>query len=228
MKNVLFLFLSLALSISAIAQKKMTEGVIVLELTEIDSDDPSMAGMLSSMKGGTMETVFTSKNQKSTMKMMGGMVTTQTYIDVKAKKSKTYMDMMGNKIALKLDAEEASKASAETDVDIVETKETKVIKGYKTKKYIIKPKGVEMNGGEISIYVAEDIQVGTIDLGNNMTTSKLKGAPLEMNMKMQGMSMVYTLKSIDEEVPANAFKEPTGYKEMTMEEFQKSMGGMGF
>lgn len=228
MKNVLFLFLSLALSVSAIAQKKMTEGVIVLELTEIDSDDPSMAGMLSSMKGGTMETVFTPKNQKSTMTMMGGMVKTQTYIDVKAKKTKTYMDMMGNKIALKVDAEEAKNVSKDTDVDIEETNETKVIKGYKTKKYLIKPKGAEMNGGEFSIYVAEDIEIGTIDLGNNLSTSKIKGAPLEMNMKMQGMTMVYTLKSIEEKVPANAFKEPTGYKEMTMEEFQKSMGGMGF
>jgi len=228
MKNVLILFLSLALSISAIAQKKMTEGVIVLELTEIESDDPSMAGMLSSMKGGTMETTFTPKNQKSTMTMMGGMVSTQTYTDLKTKTTKTYMDMMGNKIALKVDAEDTKNADIDADMDIVETKETKVINGYKTKKFIIKPKSAQMNGGEFSVYVAEDIQIGNIDFGNNLTTSKIKGAPLEMNMKMQGMTMVYTLKSLKDKVPADAFKEPKGYKEMTMEEFQKTMGNMGF
>lgn len=226
MKKLLFLLFAVAISHMAIAQKTMTEGIIVLELTDIKSDDPAMQGMLSSMKGGTIETVFTKDKQRSSTSMMGGMVKTMSYTDVKSKSANTYMDMMGNKIALKIDPKEVEEN--EPDFDIEKTGETKMINGYKTTKYVMKLKDKEVAGGEFVLYVAEDIKINSIDLGNNITTTQISGAPLEMSMSMQGMSMAYTLKKLENKIPEDAFVEPTGYKEMTMEEFQKSMGGMGF
>jgi hypothetical protein len=226
MKNLLLLTLAFCVQFTVIAQKKINQGLIVLELTDIDADDAEMAGMLSMMKGGTMETSFSPDMQKTVTNMMGGMVTTQTFVNMKTKEARTFMDMMGNKVMIKTDANDAASSSLDSDLDIVETKETKDIKGYKAKKYIIKPKGEA--DAEFILYVAESIDMGAISLGNNMNTTKIKGAPLEMSMKVQGMTMKYTAKSISDTLPKDAFKEPKGYKEMSMEEFQKSMGNMGF
>ena len=226
MKNLFLIALAFSVQFTVIAQKKLTQGTIVLELTDIDADDSEMAGMLSMMKGGTMETTFTPDMQKTVTNMMGGMVTTQTFVNMKSKETKTYMDMMGNKVMIKTDANDSSGDNLDAELDIKETKETKDIKGYKAKKYIITPKGE--TGAEFILYVSEAIDMGAISLGNNMSTTKIKGAPLEMSMKVQGMTMKYTAKSISDSLPKDPFKEPKGYKEMTMEEFQKSMGGMGF
>jgi len=227
MKQIFLFLLVSTLSISSFAQKKMKEGVIVLELTEIESDDPQMSAMLGSMKGGTLETVFSPDMQKTTNSMMGGMINTTVFIDIKNKKTKTFMDMMGNKVAIKATGDE-TESDLDSDIDIKKTGETKTIKGYTAHKYIITPKSKDMEGGEFVVYVAEDIQLGAINLSQGLNTSKIKGAPLEMSMNVQGMKMVFTAKTVSDTLPKDAFKEPKGYKEMTMEEFQKSMGGFGF
>ena len=226
MKKILFLFLMVTASYLAMAQKTMNEGVIVLELTEIKSDDPSLQGMLSGMKGGTMETVFTKNKQRSSTNMMGGMIKSVTYTDGKTNKSSTYMDMMGNKIKLLVDADDVE--VDDSNLNFEKTGETKMINGFKTHQYVVKISDDGVGQGEFVMYVAEDIKLDNVSLGNNMTTSKIKGAPLEMKMNIQGMTMEYTLKKIEDKVPAGAFDEPSGYKEMSMEEFQKTMGGMGF
>lgn len=221
-----FLFL-LFTGVSVLAQKAITEGVIVLELTDIKSDDASMQSMLNSMKGATTETVFSPTKQKIVMAMMGGMLSTKIFYDVKSKESKTYMDMMGNKILLKSDDKEAGKEDGEVDFDIEELNETKTIQGYTCKKIRLKLKNTGADGN-IYLYVTDKIKTAQTSFGNNMTTTKINGTPLEMKIAMQGMTMTYTAKSVSDKLPKDAFVEPKGYKEMSLEEFQKSMGQMGF
>jgi hypothetical protein len=224
MKNYLFLLFMIFTIGSLSAQKKLTEGVILMELTDIKSDDPSMAAMLGGMRGSTQEIVFNPEKQRSSMSMMGGLVNTTVFFDSKSNESRTYMDMMGNKIMIRTPTENQEENN---DFNIqVDKSKTKKINGYNCHKVVMTPKTNEGQSMELIMYVTEEIAVIS-SVSSQFNTSAIKGTPLEMSINAEGMTMTFTCKKVDEKLPKDPFKEPTGYKEMTMEEFQKSMGNMG-
>jgi hypothetical protein len=59
--------------------------------------------------------------------------------------------------------------------------------------------------------------------------AKMEGFPLEYSVSQGGQfAMVFTAQEVLTEVDPEVFNLKTkGFKEMTMEEFQNAMGGMG-
>lgn len=224
--HLTFLFVLFVSFQSLSAQSKLTEGVLYMELTEVDADDPEAAGMLSGMRGSTQDIYFSTDKQKVIMNMMGGLISTTSITDAKAKESRTYMDMMGQKIVVKspYNAEENGEENLEIKYD---PSKNKTIHGYKCKYAAIVPKVEGAEGTLVEIYYTEDIQLlGSVS--SQINTSAIKGAPLEMAISAQGFKMKYETKKIGTSLDKDAFKEPTGYKEMTQEEFEKMMGGFNF
>ncbi len=229
MKNLLFFALSLALAVPMFAQKALTEGSIKLELTEVKADDPQMESMLAGMRGSTNETYFSKDKQKNVTSMLGGLVSIVIFSD--EKESRTYSDMMGQKVMVRT-KNETVKKDDKMDIDFVYTKETKTIQGYKCEKVLVKPKnpqsGADTPEMELVLYVTKDIKVRNT-VNQQFDMSKLEGTPLEMSISTSGMTMVYTCKSVDSKLPKDVFNEPKGFKEVTQEEFEKmTRSGMGF
>ncbi len=61
-------------STPSFAQKKIKEGFVKYEITDIDTNQPELAVM----KGTKMDIYFTNDQQKMDMKIMGGLVRIQT------------------------------------------------------------------------------------------------------------------------------------------------------
>ncbi|MBK7427228.1 MAG: hypothetical protein IPI60_09445 [Saprospiraceae bacterium] len=226
MKQLLILLLLVSASVGSYAQK-ISEGVIKMELTDVKSDDPSVASQMAMMKGSTNDIYFSKDQQKVSMSMMGGMMNMMVFTTPATKETKLFMDMMGNKFQVKTPMEEPGKA--EDEMDIKMTDETKEIKGYKCKKVIMTPKKSATNGQDmtITVYVTDRIDMTGPFTPQMKGATKLKGAPLEMSIQTGGVSMVYTCKSVETSLPKDSFKEPKGYKEMSKEEYEKMMSGFG-
>ncbi len=81
-----------------------------------------------------------------------------------------------------------------------------------------------MNDGSKSIfYVTDAIAPQAVEADAKV---KLTGYPLEMTVQTEQGDMVMKATKFSKDVAAEAFKVGEGYTKVTMEEFQKQMGGM--
>ena len=118
-------------------------------------------------------------------------------------------------------------AEAMGDVEFIYDKEdTKTIAGYETYKVTIK--SPKMEGMQMSAYITPDIKAGA-EVMQGIDAGKLEGFPLEYVVSQGGQfSMVFTALEVMDKVDGEVFDLDTkGFKEMTMQEFQDAMGGMG-
>lgn len=197
----------------------------MMELTEVDADDPNVAGFLAGMRGSTQDIYFNQDMQKVVSSMMGGMMTTTIVSDMSKKESRTYMDVMGQKYLVR---NPLSDADADDDTEVViDPSKTKKIAGYTCKYAKIMPKSDDGQNVMVEMYFTEDIQlVGSVS--GQVNTKGIKGAPLEMSVSAQGFKMKYETKKILDKLGKDPFTEPKGFKEVSQEELQKLMGGFGF
>ncbi len=215
---------------SSQAQADFTKGYIKLELTDVSSQKEEMAAGLEMMKGMTMETFFSDKKTLTQMNMMGGMMKTQSLVDIKSKDAILLFDMMGQKIMVKtnqdnmMSEEDKKKAMGKIKMESFKS-ETKKILGYECYKVVIDLD--QASNMKMYAYVTEQIKASSNNL-QGFEAITMKGFPLEFKMEMGTMmSMTYTAVEIKKELDESVFNLDTkGYKEMTFEEFQKSMGGM--
>ena len=121
--------------------------------------------------------------------------------------------------------EEAFKANSSlTDLKnateiVYDKKDTKEIAGFKCYKATI-----TMNDDSKSVfYVTEAI---TPPAGTSNSKVKLSGYPLEITVQTPQGEMIMKATKFVKETPADAFKVGEGFTKVTMEEFQKQMGGM--
>ncbi len=211
-----------AVSFTSAAQKTVKEGSVVYELTTIESDAPE-AQM---MKGSRMNLFFSKKMQKLEMSFMGGLMEVVTITNLSSEENTMLTNIMGNKAMVKMSKEEAEKQKAKKDVpdfDISYDKnDKKEIIGYNCYKAIMKDK----NGNTITAFVTDEIKT-KLEFFNEMFPG-LNVFPLEYSIANQGIVMVFSAQEFNTKIDSNTFNIPTeGYTEMTMEEFEKQMGGMG-
>lgn len=213
------------------AQKELTEGTIIMELTEIESDDPAMGAQLSMLKGSS-NSIYFDKNQTLTkMDMMGGMVEMAILADNKTREGFMLfnMDMMGKKVKINITEEDVAKQKADAKTNNMtvtyDKTDTKKIAGYNCYKATIS--SPDMQGATVVAYVTKEITIKA-DVIQGVSSDIVDGFPLEYSIGAQGMSMVYTTTDIKDSVDKSVFTIDTaGYEEQSMEEFQKSMGAMG-
>ncbi|WP_235298984.1 hypothetical protein [Portibacter marinus] len=229
--SLLLLAMSFFATSALTAQKELKEGVIKFEVTDVKSDDPQMAAQLGMMKGTTNDVYFKDGQSVSKMNMMGGMMK-MTMLTKKDETGTMLFDAMGQKYMIPITAEDKQMNKEKTeeamgDVEFIyDENDTKTIAGYDTYKVTIK--SPKMEGMEMSAYITPDIKAGA-EVMQGIDAGKLKGFPLEYVVSQGGQfAMVFTALEVQDKVDPEVFNLDTkGFKEMTMEEFQSAMGGMG-
>ena len=211
----------LFVGITATAQTQLKKGSVTYSMTM-----PGATEEMAAMGESTITVHFDEKTQATDMSMMGGMMLMKTIVPTGNKKdSKMTMEVMGMKYEITDIGEQANKATnsvgnLENATEIVyDKKDTKEILGFKCYKATI-----SMNDGSKSIfYVTDAIAPQAVEADAKV---KLTGYPLEMNVQTEQGDMVMKATKFSKDVAAEAFKVGEGYTKVTMEEFQKQMGGM--
>lgn len=191
------------------------EGKVVFE---IDYELPEAMESQRSMLPSQMDMLI---NKTKTKVIQNTMMGSQIVItDKKSESSILLMDMMGQKIAINMPSPTEEEKAKEKLPTFKYDDKTKKIAGYKCKHSVMSIEDENGETIETDVYYTEDIPA---DANNKL--KGLKGFPLEYSITTQGMSMTLTAKTISKEkYSASEFSIPEGYSEMTMEEFQKSMG----
>lgn len=201
------------------AQKSLKEGHIEYEVTKIDSE--SMEAQM--MKGTLINFYFNEKNTKMNVQMMGGMVTMDILTETATETSTMLMNMMGRKVQVKQPEEEKAEEADASKFDITYDKsDTKEIAGQKCIKATLVDKSTEES---MTIYVTKSLSTKA-KLVDKMFPG-LEGIPMEIIISAQGMGATITALNLKKSVDVSSFEIPEGYEEMTPEQFQKEMGGMG-
>ena len=231
MKNILLLPLFLLLTLTTYAQKTLDKGVIKMELTEASSENEQMSAVFEMMKGSETNYVFNEEKALVTQTFMGGMVSITSLNNFKTDETTMLFDMMGQKMMVETNAKELESAKELQDQNkamenmkiTYDEADTKSILGYTCHKA-----NVDVgNGMKVSLYVTEDIKASNT-LIKGLEGMELNGFPLEMTMNTPDFKMVYTTTEILTEMDPAVLKVNTeGYKKMTFQEFQQTMGGMG-
>jgi len=230
MKKILFSLLTVLTFTYAVQAQTISEGVLSMEITEATSDDPQMSMGIGMLKGATTTISFKGKKSVTEMNMMGGMMVTKNYADQSTNEMNMLMEAMGSKIWVKenLDvAKEKQKQSGLEDIKVTYDKsDTKEILGFKTYKATITiPAGKESM--TVTGYVTEDIKTdATVIQGTEGL--QLEGFPLEFTVNNPQMKLTISAVGFDKTVDDAVFTPKTeGYTQMSMDEFTKTVGGMG-
>ena len=233
MKNLinlsLFLFLTLSTFMGVSAQKTMSDGTITYEL-KLEKDNP-MAGMLN---GTNMVLSFKGSLMKTSVNIMGGMMSMNIVMDNSAKKGVMLVSapMMGKNMAVEMtekdfaDAEQKQKENQSKSKVTYNKNNKKKIAGYKCYQATAKVDG--MPDGVI-LYLTDKIKpVGQSQIQNQIPG--LTGFPLAFEVNQAGMKILFEASKVDKLAPADKefdMKIPEGFDKVTMEEIQ-GMGGLGF
>ncbi len=215
----------------AFAQKKLTNGVVKYEITDIDSESPEVA----MLKGSEMALYFLDDLSRMAFSLMGGLVQVQTITNAGDPKNPALLlDLMGQKIQLVGLGENLPSPMSFAQGNpgeqgklkvTYDKKDKKKIAGYKCRKAIVRPE----NGVELAFYVTKKIKPK-----NNLfaqTIEGFEGFPLQYIIETPfGVSVTLTATEVLASVSSSDFDVPKGYRQMTLEEFQKEMGelDMGF
>jgi len=209
-------------SLQTFAGDKEFSGTIVYNITYPEgSVDPQMASMMPK----TMKIKIRDVNSRMEMNM--GMGSTITLYNSETKTGATLMDMMGQKMAMKITPEDIEKEIAESpQITVVNIDETKEIAGYECKKALIKikEKGSDKET-ELAVYYTDELGSGGLNYNNPMFKD-IQGVMLEYTVKEGKIEMTFTAISVEKgKIAESEFDIPEGYNLMTQEEFKSMFGG---
>ncbi len=224
MKKIITLFLIILSSSFVFAQKKLTEGKLVFDITYPDADlDANTLAMMP-----TESTIYF-KGQMSRAEIKMQMGNTVAITDGKEGVTTTLMDMMGNKMAIKFtkeDIEKEKKKNGNEKPDVKITDETKTIAGYLCKKAVITTKNSNDKTTTMNIWFTKDIAAPNSMRSGASNYEGLDGFMMEFETKMNSLTMKMTCRSAEQTTVENSmFVIPEGYKTMTMDEMKNSFGG---
>lgn len=222
-KTIIATFFAVLSIFQLSAQKSVPfEGTIKYAISFEGSGLPPEA--LAMLNGAESVTYIKGDKRRTDLNM--AIQSTSSFMDTKSKTIVTLMDIMGQKYLIRMNENDIKKEEEKApQVTYKYLNETKEIAGYKCKKVEATVKTKEGKEEIVNIYYTEEIP--TSDM--KAAYKGLKGFPMEFVMYQSGMKMAFTTKSVFKEAVAdNKFEIPKdGYKETTMEDFQKSMQQMG-
>lgn len=231
MKKFFFLILTVSFAFFEVlySQKTLDKGFIKMELTDVSATDPQVGASLEMMKGSQTEIYFTPEKSVSFMSMMGGMVEIKNYADHTSKSNDMLFNMMGNKTWVTMPMKDENNEDVKKMMESAQIEkmpnDTKTISGYKCSKVVVKLPEADL---ELVAYVTDEIKNSTNPV-QGFEGFNFGGFPLEFTTKNTMFSMTMSTKEISDKVDEKKLTMKTdGYQKMTLEEFQKSMGGMGF
>ena len=219
------LFIFLFSSFHSDAQKKISEGKATFNISfpETDLDQETLSMM-------PTETVIYFKNKMSRSEVKMAMGTTIGITNGEKGETTTLMDMMGQKIAMKLTKAEVEKERAKAGLEKPVVKladDTKKIAGFNCKKAIVTIKDKEGKDITINIWYTKEITApNSIRTGSSF--DGVDGFLMEFETAMDQFTMKLTCKSVEEtKVDDAMFTIPDGYTMTTMEELRNSRGKGG-
>ncbi len=235
MKKIIALFILIGAIGFQLNAQKITEGYVKYEISDIKAEGEEANPQFEMMKGmlqGTITKVFFTKEKSlSTVSAMGGMSMTKVETD-KDGNINMYMDVMGQKLSMKMTKEEAEKINKENNpngkMEYVHHKDkTKKILGYTAHLVEVKVPEDSKDMGKMEFWVTDEIEAqGQVQQG--IDNKEIGGFPLEFTISVKGQ---FTMKTSATEFKKDFDKsvfdfDKKGYKEMTQEELQKmGLGG---
>lgn len=198
--------LSFALLINLGLFAQEFEGFVVYDLTyELSDEMQGYEAMLP--KQTKMEYRGDISRSITESPSMGG--STIVLTNNETKETLTLLDNGGQKLALR-----SSFNQEEDETEYTETNEEKEILGYSCK--VVEKK---IQDAAIRICVTKELPVL-----NTESSRKVDGFPLQIEIEAPQMTKIQTVSEVIEgKIQKIKFEVPSGYKEMSIEEYQKSM-----
>lgn len=218
--NNLFFFFAAVLFLASCSgndPKFINEGVIEYDAKVVDVNHP-----MATLAPGSMTVKFKDDMFSSEMSTMG--VFTTTFIANPKKKTMTQMvKVFEEKTACIENEKMIAEENAKYKLNLEETKETKMIAGYKCRKVIATM--ADDPTIKFDVYYTEGLNVKSANFSNPY--SSLKGMLMQFRLKKFGLEMEFTAKSVKkEDIPESTFELPAYYKIISkeaMDEFFKSI-----
>lgn len=193
----------------------ISEGTITYNAEVVDSESPM--AMLAPSK-----MTFKFKNNKSAVEMSAGMgmLTTSFISDPETKIFTQLIKLIGEKYSVIQNAAEIKKENELFNLEVIPTKETKIIAGYNCKKVNVHYKGEESS--DSYAYYTTDLNVQNPNFASPFYM--LDGVLMEFQIKKFGLEMKFTATSVvEEDVDNSTFGLPDDYKQISLEEMTNKL-----
>lgn len=185
----------------------ISEGAITYDAEVVDADNP-----MASLAPAKMVVKF--KNNKSSVEMSAGMglLTTSFISNPETKTLTQLIKLMNKKFSLVQNAAELKKENELYNLEIIPTKQTKMIAGYNCKKATVHYKGGDPS--DYDIYYTTGLDIKNSNFANPYYM--IEGVLMEYKIKKFGLEMKFTAKSVAKQNVDDAeFELPTDYKRIT-------------
>jgi hypothetical protein len=214
MKKQLFyclaVFISICLCGSCTPKKDegfISEGAITYNAEVVDTDNP-----MASLAPAKMVIKF--KNNKSAAQMSAGMglLSTSFISNPETKTFTQLIKLMNKKFSVIQNADEIKKENELYNLEVIPTKEVKMIAGYKCKKAIIHYKGGDPT--DYPVYYTTGLDIKNANFANPYYM--IDGVMMEYKIKKFGLEMKFTAKAVTKQsVDDSEFELPADYKKIT-------------
>lgn len=197
--------------------KVSDEGLIEYDTKVVDENHP-LAGL--APNSATLKF----KKEKFLMEMSTmGMFNTMFVVDLNSKSLTQMVKFMDVKQASIETEKEITLENALYKLKIEETKDTKVIAGYKCHK--LKVTMVDNPAVTFDAYYTKEMQVDNV---NSLSPyAGVKGMLMQYRLKKMGLELQFTAKKVKNvEIPDNAFDVPAYFKIVSREEMAKFFSGL--
>lgn len=217
-KSITLVALAAFLLVSGFSQaQKKFEGTVIYSIEFLGDVDPQQASMMPD------QAKVNYKGEMSRMEMESMMGTNTVISDAKNKSGFILLNMMGKKLAMKIDEmlmEKKDKFNPDS-YDVAITDETKEIAGFKCTKANVTNKETK---DAFTIYFSKELlPQGGLSAQN---FKGIDGMLLEFQSDMNGMKSQMTAKKvIKEKIDDSIFKMPADYKLVTQQDLMKEFGG---
>ncbi len=215
-KIVSILILASFMSGSVFSQRKVSELMLSYDMQiSTGSNEPKMADAFD----GAVTTVYI-KGHLSRSEMSSALFSSTTIHDAKAGTAVALREVSGQKLLIRMTAENWLEKNKKYDgIVFANTKETKIIAGYKC----MKAEAKLADGTVFDVYYTSEIIPENKEF-ENMMFKNLNGLPLEWQLVQGKLNIRYTLSKINlNPIPVSKFDIPkAGYREMTYDESKKT------
>jgi hypothetical protein len=199
-------------------EKFISEGVIEYDAKVVDEANPMASSAPSKM-------IIKFKDNHSAAEMSAGMgLFATSFITNPEKKTLTQLvKLLNKKFFLIQNEKEIKEENALYAMEIIPTKETKIIAGYNCTKAHIKLK--DEYATEFDVFYTNELDIKNPNLANPYYM--IDGVLMEYRLKKFGLEMQFTAKIVKpEDIDDATFELPADYKEKSQEEMNELFEGL--
>jgi len=219
MKRILTLAIVLVTLVNANAQQKISEGIIVYNLSW---NVPEQAQAMAASLPTEIQVYF--KGDSSSMKMESQFFSTQSILNTKKEYERLLLDipMMSKKYSVVFTpADQEMLADKYPQMSLKPSTESKVLNGFKASKFEVYESKTD---SKFDVWFTKDVDIVANPLSRFYETSY--GFPVEFTSFQNGITVRASVKEIQKtNVPAGVFSASKDYEEMSLTQLMQMRGG---